>query len=100
MPAATPPTARTTLPDATGHFGPYGGIFVPETLMTALAELTAAYEQASQDPAFLEYAYARTPWPRLGTPEDVAALGVFMASDVCRFMTGANVLIDGGFMAY
>jgi tryptophan synthase beta chain len=40
------------LPDAAGHFGPYGGIFVPETLITALAELTAVYEQARQDPAF------------------------------------------------
>jgi len=40
------------LPDAAGHFGPYGGVFVPETLMTALAELTAAYEQAREDPAF------------------------------------------------
>jgi glucose 1-dehydrogenase len=56
--------------------------------------------EGGQDPAFLEYAHARTPWPRLGEPEDVAALGVFMASDECRFMTGANVLIDGGFMAY
>ncbi len=45
--------APTQLPDAAGHFGPYGGIYVPETLMTALAELTSAYEQASQDPAFL-----------------------------------------------
>ncbi|HWA27071.1 MAG TPA: tryptophan synthase subunit beta [Lacunisphaera sp.] len=52
MPAARPPTP-TQLPDKTGHFGPYGGVFVPETLMTALAELTAAYEQASKDPAFL-----------------------------------------------
>ena len=52
MPAANP-IAPTQLPDATGHFGPYGGIFVPETLMTALAELTAAYEQASKDPAFI-----------------------------------------------
>ena len=52
MPAANP-TAPTQLPDAAGHFGPYGGIYVPETLMTALAELTAAYEQARQDPAFL-----------------------------------------------
>ena len=56
--------------------------------------------EGGQDPELLEYAYARTPWPRLGAPEDVAALGVFMASDECRFMTGANVLIDGGFMAY
>ena len=45
--------APTELPDSAGHFGPYGGVYVPETLMTALAELTAAYEQASQDPAFI-----------------------------------------------
>ena len=44
--------APTQLPDAAGHFGPYGGVYVPETLMTALAELTTAYEQARQDPAF------------------------------------------------
>jgi tryptophan synthase beta chain len=43
----------TQLPDAAGHFGPYGGVYVPETLMTALTELTAAYEQASKDPEFL-----------------------------------------------
>ena len=42
----------TSQPDATGHFGPYGGIFVPETLMTALEELTEAYEAARKDPEF------------------------------------------------
>ena len=52
------------------------------------------------DPELESYSYVRTPWPRLGAPEDVAALAVFLASDECRFMTGANVLIDGGFMAY
>src|SRR6202453_1219294 len=41
-----------SLPDARGHFGPYGGMFVPETLMTALNELTAEYEKAKKDPAF------------------------------------------------
>jgi len=40
------------LPDSTGHFGPFGGQFVPETLMTALAELAEAYEQAQQDELF------------------------------------------------
>jgi len=40
------------LPDARGHFGPYGGIFVAETLTQALAELLAAYGQARQDPQF------------------------------------------------
>jgi tryptophan synthase beta chain len=48
-----PSPAPTQLPDAAGHFGPYGGVYVPETLMTALAELTAAYEQARQDAGFL-----------------------------------------------
>ena len=40
------------LPDAQGHFGPYGGIFVGETLMPALAELREAYAVAQADPAF------------------------------------------------
>ncbi len=40
------------LPDAGGHFGPYGGIFVAETLMPALAELREAYAAAQSDPAF------------------------------------------------
>jgi tryptophan synthase beta chain len=42
----------TAQPDAKGHFGPYGGVFVPETLMTALEELTQAYESARKDPEF------------------------------------------------
>ena len=45
-------TAITSQPDAKGHFGPYGGVFVPETLMTALEELTQAYEAARKDPEF------------------------------------------------
>jgi tryptophan synthase beta chain len=40
------------LPDATGHFGPYGGRFVPEALVAALDELDAAYRSAMADPAF------------------------------------------------
>jgi tryptophan synthase beta chain len=40
------------LPDARGHFGPYGGVFVAETLTAALVELRAAYEAARKDPAF------------------------------------------------
>ena len=40
------------LPDPNGHFGPFGGMFVPETLMAALTELTHEYEKARQDPAF------------------------------------------------
>ena len=45
-------------PDASGHFGPYGGIFVAETLMPALAELREAYAACQNDPAFIaEFEY-------------------------------------------
>jgi tryptophan synthase beta chain len=45
---------ETNLPDAFGHFGPYGGVFVAETLMAALDELRQEYEAARQDPDFQE----------------------------------------------
>ena len=41
------------LPDAAGHFGPYGGVFVAETLIAALDELREAYAAAQRDPLFL-----------------------------------------------
>jgi tryptophan synthase beta chain len=45
-------------PDASGHFGPYGGVFVSETLMAALAQLREAYRFAQDDPEFqAEFAY-------------------------------------------
>ena len=45
-------------PDAQGHFGPYGGVFVAETLIPALDELREAYAACQRDPAFVaEYEY-------------------------------------------
>jgi tryptophan synthase beta chain len=41
-----------TQPDASGHWGPYGGRFVPETLMAPLEELAAAYDAAREDESF------------------------------------------------
>lgn len=49
---ATTTTDLNNLPDQNGHFGPYGGRFVPETLMTALLELEREYANARKDPAF------------------------------------------------
>ncbi len=43
-----------SIPDATGHFGVFGGTYVPETLVTALLELDAEYRKAKQDPVFQE----------------------------------------------
>lgn len=46
------------LPDAKGHFGPYGGVFVSETLISALEDLKAAYARFKDDPTFqAEFAY-------------------------------------------
>jgi len=58
-----------TQPDATGHFGPYGGRFVPEALVAALDELDAAFQDAQADPGFvarldhLNRTYAGRPSP-------------------------------------
>ncbi len=51
-------TTMTTLPDSRGHFGDFGGRFVPETLIPALDELSAEYARSQADPEFkaeLEY---------------------------------------------
>lgn len=44
--------ATDAVPDARGHFGPYGGRYVPETLMHPLQELEQEYARAQQDPEF------------------------------------------------
>jgi tryptophan synthase beta chain len=49
---ATQSAAVSHVPDARGRFGPYGGRFVPETLMFALEQLDTAYRTAKTDPAF------------------------------------------------
>ena len=46
------PAPPTSVPDAHGHFGQFGGMFVPETLMTALTELDHEYAKAKADPVF------------------------------------------------
>ena len=59
----------TSLPDARGHFGRFGGTFVPEALRAALAELDAEFHAALADPAFaaeladLQRNYAGRPTP-------------------------------------
>jgi tryptophan synthase beta chain len=55
MPESILPTISkmpTLLPDAAGHFGPYGGVFVPETLIAALEQLKSEYARAKSDPNF------------------------------------------------
>ena len=47
----------------------------------------------------LAYANSRTPWPRLGQPEDVASAALFLASPEATYITGENLMVDGGWMA-
>jgi NAD(P)-dependent dehydrogenase (short-subunit alcohol dehydrogenase family) len=53
----------------------------------------------ANDPGALDYARRRTPWPRLGEPKDVAGAAVFLASDMASYITGVNLMVDGGWMA-
>ena len=51
-------------------------------------------------PELLEYSHARTPFHRLGRPDDVAGAALYLASDDARYVSGINLLVDGGWMAY
>lgn len=53
----------------------------------------------AQDPKSLDYAMSRTPFPRLGRPDDVANAALFLASDECTYISGENLMVDGGWMA-
>jgi NAD(P)-dependent dehydrogenase (short-subunit alcohol dehydrogenase family) len=53
----------------------------------------------ANDPDSLDYSRRRTPWPRLGTPDDVAGAALFLASDMANYITGINLMVDGGWMA-
>ena len=53
----------------------------------------------STDPKGLDMARQRTPYPRLGRPDDVAKAALFLASDDCSFISGVNLMVDGGWSA-
>jgi tryptophan synthase beta chain len=81
------PAERPSWPDATGHFGPYGGRFVPEALIAALDELTEAYEAMRVDPSFLEE-FARLQRDYTGRPSPLTDVPAF--AEHCG---GARVLL-------
>jgi NAD(P)-dependent dehydrogenase (short-subunit alcohol dehydrogenase family) len=51
------------------------------------------------EPRWIDYSHQRTPLPRLGRPDDVAKAALFLASDEASFITGENLMVDGGWMA-
>jgi len=79
--------AESSLPDAQGHFGQYGGRYVPETLMHPLQELEAEYFRAQQDPEFQrELAYYLKEFCGRPTP-------LYFAERLTRELGGAKIYL-------
>src|SRR5260370_27609671 len=76
-----------SLPDAHGCFGPYGGRYVPETLMEALRQLSECYDQARDDEAFQQqfHHYLRT---YVGRPSPL-----YFAERLTKEAGGARILL-------
>ena len=60
---------------------------------------TPMIDPVKQDPKIMEAMLARVPMRRVGKPEEVSNLVLFLASDVSSYMTGSTVVIDGGWLA-
>ena len=62
--------------------------------------VTGAPGDLSADEAGAAYVRSRTPFGRLGEPGDVASAVAFLASDEATYISGVNLMVDGGWMAY
>ena len=79
--------ANLNLPDATGHFGPFGGRYVPETLMHPLQELEEEYFRAQRDPEFQrELSYYLTEF--IGRPSPL-----YLAERLTKELGGAKIYL-------
>jgi len=88
-------TSADRLPDAPGHFGPFGGRLAPEALMSALEELTTAYESAKADPEF-QAELARLQREYAGRPTLLTELPRFAEHAGCRVFAKREDLTHTG----
>jgi meso-butanediol dehydrogenase / (S,S)-butanediol dehydrogenase / diacetyl reductase len=56
--------------------------------------------KARENPAYMKHFEGRVPLGRIGTPEDIAPVAVFLASDMARYVTGVTLPVDGGYLSY
>jgi len=56
--------------------------------------------KARENPDYMKSFQGRIPLGRIGTPEDIAPVAVFLASDMARYVTGVTLPVDGGFLSY
>jgi NAD(P)-dependent dehydrogenase (short-subunit alcohol dehydrogenase family) len=56
--------------------------------------------KARENPDYMKNFQHRIPMGRIGTPEDIAPVAVFLASDMARYVTGVTMPVDGGFLSY
>src|SRR5262245_43879473 len=87
MSLSSVPSASQILPDKEGHFGPYGGRYVPETLVYPLQELEAEYARAQMDPDFQnELSYYLREFVGRPTP-------LYLAERLTRELGGAKIYL-------
>jgi len=72
----------------------------PGRILTGTHPGEAEYLETGKADDGIKYSLSRTPYPRLGRPEDIAGAALFLASDDCSYVSGHNLLVDGGWMAY
>jgi glucose 1-dehydrogenase len=72
----------------------------PGRIITGTHPGERAYLEDGTVDAATEFSLSRTPFPRLGRPADVAGAALFLASDDCSFVSGHNLMVDGGWTAY
>ncbi|MCA0970426.1 SDR family oxidoreductase [Halobacillus litoralis] len=83
-----------------GRYGIRANSIAPGTIETPLIDKLAGSEEEDEGQEFRDAQKWVTPLGRLGAPEEMASVALFLASDESSFVTGENILADGGLQAY